>query len=83
MKIQLATIATAVLMFSSCMKTRTCTCSYPDSGEVYAMTSKKTNSKKDIKDFEDKCKAAKLVVTTESTSSGTSQTAYSDVCKLN
>lgn len=83
MKIQLITISIAVLALSSCMKTKTCTCTYPDSNDVYSVTSKKTNSKKDLKDFEDKCKNQKLSITTEDGFGNSTQTIYSDVCKIN
>lgn len=83
MKVQLAIVTITILMFSSCMKTKTCTCTYPDSNEVYSVTSKQTNSKKDLKTFEDQCKNQKLSVTTEDGFGNSNQTIYSDVCKIN
>ena len=82
MKFGLVLSATLIFIFSSCMKTKTCTCTYPDSDEVYSVTSKKTNSKRDLKDFEDKCKSAKLAVTMDDGFGNSTQTIYSNVCKV-
>jgi hypothetical protein len=83
MKIILILVSSMVLFFSSCMKTKTCTCTYPGTSEVYSGSSKKTNSKRELKEFEEACKNEKLLVTTSDGNGNTTETIYTDVCKVN
>lgn len=83
MKVILTLVSSLVLMFSSCMKTKTCTCTYPGTSDVYSGSSKKSNSKRELKEFEDACKNEKLVVTTSDGNGNSTETVYSDVCKIN
>ncbi|MES2760688.1 MAG: hypothetical protein V4677_00720 [Bacteroidota bacterium] len=82
MKLNLVLSVSLIFIFSSCMKTKTCTCTYPGTDEVYSVNSKKTNSKRELKDFEDKCKNEKLSITTEDGFGNYDQVIYSDVCKI-
>ena len=67
---------------SSCMKSKTCTCTTPGTSDVYELTTKKTNSKSEMKKFEDKCKNAVLTITTTDGSGNSTQLTYTDMCVL-
>ena len=59
MKKVILTLFISGSVFTSCMKSKTCTCK-DASGTVVSQQTKKTNSKSDLNTFETNCKNAKI-----------------------